>query len=207
MTLSDLLWNANRDLAQACLEHPFVQGLASGTLPPEKFATYTGQDTFFLKAFARAYSVAAAKSPDWTGFQTFHRLAEGVLEEMTLHRSYAEKWGVDLEAIEPTLATRHYIDFLSATAWTADVGTTAAAMSPCMRLYLFLGRELSKDGIPDHQYSEWISTYGSDEFEPLATRLEALVDRYGIDTPALRDTYRYAMQCELDFFESAWQAR
>ncbi|MDC0834046.1 thiaminease II involved in salvage of thiamine pyrimidine moiety [Geitlerinema sp. FC II] len=207
MTLSDLLWNANLDLARACLDCPFVRGLATGTLPPDKFATYTGQDAFFLKAFARAYSVAAARSPDWEGFQTFHHLVEGVLDEMALHREYAKEWGVDLEAIEPSLATRRYIDFLSATAWSADVGTTAAAMSPCMRLYFFLGRELARDGIPDHRYSEWIRTYSSDEFEPLAKQLEALVERYATDTPALHQTYRYAMQCELEFFESAWRSQ
>lgn len=54
-------------------------------------------------------------------------------------------------------------------------------MSPCMRLYLFLGRELAKDGIPDHQYADWICTYGSDEFEPLARQLEEVIDRQGCD--------------------------
>lgn len=32
MTVSSELWQANLDLAQACLEHPFVQGIANGTL-------------------------------------------------------------------------------------------------------------------------------------------------------------------------------
>jgi thiaminase (transcriptional activator TenA) len=64
MTLSTLLWTANKDLAAACLEHPFVQGIGDGTLKQEKFAYYVGQDAFFLEAFARAYSIAAAKAPD-----------------------------------------------------------------------------------------------------------------------------------------------
>jgi thiaminase/transcriptional activator TenA len=81
MTLSNELWVVNQDLAQACLEHPFVRGIGDGTLEQVKFAYYVGQDAFFLEAFARAYSIAAAKAPDWLGFTTFHNLASGVLEE------------------------------------------------------------------------------------------------------------------------------
>jgi thiaminase/transcriptional activator TenA len=89
MTISTDLWESNQDLAQACLEHPFVQGIATGTLDRVKFAYYVGQDAFFLEAFARAYSLAAAKAPDWEGFNTFHSLAGGVLQELRLHEGYA----------------------------------------------------------------------------------------------------------------------
>lgn len=205
MTLSDRLWQANQDLTNACLHHPFVRGIATGTLPPERFAYYVGQDAFFLESFARSYSVAAAKAPDWEGFSTFHHLASGVLDELRLHGGYAREWGVDWQTVEPGVATRRYTDFLAAIAWRYEVGVTAAAMAPCMRLYLFLGQELAAGGISEHRYADWICTYGSDEFGSLAQQLEALVDRYGEDTETVRSTYRYAMQCELDFFEAAWQ--
>ncbi|MDF5730087.1 MAG: TenA family protein, partial [Rhizonema sp. PD38] len=64
MTISNQLWKANQDIAQACLEHPFVQGISNGSLEPQKFAYYVGQDVFFLETFARAYSIAAAKAPE-----------------------------------------------------------------------------------------------------------------------------------------------
>jgi thiaminase/transcriptional activator TenA len=91
-----------------------------------------------------------------------------------------------------------------ATAWSQPVGLTAIAMSPCMRLYAFIGQTLAQQGIPDHSYGEWVRTYSSDEFEPLAQQLEVLVDRYGVDSPLAHDTYRYAMECERDFFQAAW---
>lgn len=205
MTLSGELWEANRDLARASLAHPFVRGIADGTLPRERFAYYVGQDAFFLEAFARAYSVAAAKAPDWEGFRAFHTLAGGVLEELRLHEGYAAEWEVDLQSVEPAPATRRYTDFLLATAWSYDVGVTAAAMSPCMRLYAFLGQELARDGISDHAYADWIRTYSSDEFEELAQKLEGLTDRYAEATPLVYSTYRYAMLCERDFFQAAWE--
>jgi thiaminase (transcriptional activator TenA) len=205
MSIAQTLWQANQDLAIASLQSPFVQGIANGTLPKSKFAYYVGQDAFFLEAFARAYSIAAAKAPDWEGFNVFHDLAGGVLQELNLHQAYASQWGVDLKAVEPGAATRRYTDFLLATAWSQTIGVTAAAMLPCMKLYAFLGQSLAIEGIPTHDYADWIRTYGSEEFEPLTVRLADAVERYLGDEAEGRVVYRYAMQCELDFFRAAWE--
>ncbi|MDH6100860.1 TenA family protein [Anabaenopsis sp. FSS-46] len=204
MNVSAQLWEANQDLAQACLNHPFIEGIANGTLEKAKFAGYVGQDAFFLKAFARAYSIAAVRAEEWEDFTTFHALADGVLAELKLHKSYATKWGVDLSTTQPGNATRRYTDFLLATAWSTDIGVIAAAMSPCMRLYSFLGQQLGANGIPDHQYADWISTYSNAEFEALTQQLESLVEKYAAGNTSLYPTYRYAMFCELDFFEAVW---
>jgi thiaminase (transcriptional activator TenA) len=205
MTISADLWQFNQDLAQACLEHPFVQGIATGTLDRVKFAYYVGQDAFFLEAFARAYSIAAAKAPDWEGFNRFHSLAEGVLQELKLHESYAAKWGVDLRQVEPGTATRRYTDFLLATAWSSESSLITVAMTPCMRLYAFLGQQLACNGVPEHQYADWIRTYSDREFEELAQKLESLTNQHTQFTASVKSTYRYAMLCERDFFQAAWE--
>lgn len=207
MTISDELWSANQDLAKACLEHPFVQGIADGSLERQKFAYYVGQDAFFLEAFARAYSIAAAKAPTWEGFTIFHALVVGVLEELKLHESYAVKWEVDLRLVKPGMATRRYTDFLFATAWGKDVGLTATAMSPCMRLYSFLGTKLAcgEIDVPNNQYQDWIQTYSSSDFQPLVRQLENLVESYAANSASTHSIYRYAMLCEYEFFQAAWE--
>lgn len=205
MALSSELWQQHLALANESLAHPFVQGIADGSLPKKTFAYYVGQDAFFLEAFARAYSIAAAKAPTWQSFNVFHDLAAGVLSELKLHQGYAQTWNVDLAQVSPSTATRQYTDFLLATAWSQPIGVTAVAMSPCMRLYAYLGQQLAKGGIPDHRYQDWIATYSSDEFEPLAAQLETLVDEYAEDSELIRSTYRYAMVCERDFFQAAWK--
>lgn len=206
MTLSASLWQNSQDLAQACLENPFVRGLADGSLPRDRFAYYVGQDAFFLESFARAYAIAAAKAPDWDGYGQFLQMAQGVLGELQLHQSYATAWGVDLTNVKPGAATRRYVDFLLATAWAGEVGRTTAAMTPCMRLYAFLGDRLATEAQAEHAYSDWIRTYSSPEFVALAETLEQLTDRYGQDTTAVQDAYRYAMECERDFFQAAWDS-
>lgn len=209
MTPSMELWQINQDLADACLDHPFVQGIGKGTLAKSKFSYYIGQDAFFLEAFARSYSVAAAKAPDWEGFQIFHQLATGVLDELKLHQKYAQTWGVDLEQIEPGPATLRYTHFLAATCWSRESGITAIAMIPCMRLYVFLGQELARAGLPEHLYRHWIETYSHPDFEQLVVQLETLADRYlqlQSATSTIASTYRYALQCELEFFQGAWES-
>jgi thiaminase (transcriptional activator TenA) len=203
--LAEELWQENQDLAIASLQNPFVQGIGDGSLPKSNFAYYVGQDAFFLEAFARAYSIAAAKARDWQGFRVFHDLADGVLQELKLHQDYANQWGINLQQVEPGAATRRYTDFLLATAWSYEVGTTAVAMLPCMRLYRFLGQTLAVKGIADHAYADWIRTYSSAEFEPLTEQLAQLSNQYASLTPLTRSTYRYAMQCELNFFQAAWE--
>ena len=42
MSLAYQLWQANADLAQACLDHPFVRGIGDGSLSRSRFAWYIG---------------------------------------------------------------------------------------------------------------------------------------------------------------------
>jgi thiaminase/transcriptional activator TenA len=201
--LHERLWLINRDLASACLGHRFVGGLADGSLDRELFKAYVAQDAFFLRSFLSAYCLAAAKCAGEPGrVGVFHELVGGVLEELELHSGYAASLGIDLEKVEPRPATAAYTDFLERTAWTAEPAEIVAAMTPCMRLYAFLGQSLAP-AEPDNPYREWIETYSSDEFEALAARLEVLLDELQGPGTAIAGAYRYAMRCELDFFESA----
>lgn len=204
MRLSNTLWRENEDLARAALEGSFVRGVADGTLPRGSFEHYVAQDAFFLEAFAKAYALALSRSPDREGLYRFSELVNGVIEELELHAGYAKRWSVDLARVEPQPATLAYTDFLLSTAALGSAGETCAAMTPCMRLYAFLGGELSKRETPENNpYAEWIRTYSDPAFEDLAKTLEDLLDRYAGDSPKVRSLYRRAMSLEVAFFEAA----
>ena len=47
-TFTGELWDAIRPVYAAILEHPFLRGLADGTLPEERFRYYISQDTLSL---------------------------------------------------------------------------------------------------------------------------------------------------------------
>jgi len=201
-SLAGSLWQRNRVIAEAALEHRFVQGIASGELARATFAYYVGQDAAFLDAFCRAYALALAKSPDRDALIAFRELLDAAVDELGLHEGYAARWGVDLHPpADP--ATSAYTDFLLAVAALEPVGHIAAAMTPCMRLYAYLGQQLAAHTKPDSPYREWVEAYSSTEFEALAQRLEALLDRYGGDDDRLAVVYHRAMELELRFFDAA----
>lgn len=202
VSIAARLWSDNADLAETALRHPFVRGLANGTLDQSRYVAYLAQDAVYLEAFARAYALALASSPDRAGVEAFAALIAGVRDELRLHESVAARWGIDMTAVSPAPATLAYTEFLLATAATTDTGTICAAMTPCMRLYAYLGQSLATTAGPG-PYREWIDTYAAAEFAELAATLEGLLDRYVRDEAAVARAYRRAMQLEVAFFDSA----
>ena len=156
-------------------------GCGDGSLPIECFKGYVAQDAYFLEAFARAYAFCLANSRSREDLYGFAGLIAGVLQELKLHKGYAERWQVDLDGVAPIEATRAYVDFLLETARRGNLGETIAAMTPCMRLYAFLGRSLAANNVAK-LYSEWVKTYADPGFEALAVQLEALLDLHAEDT-------------------------
>ena len=203
--LHDTLWQANSNLAQQCLNHPFVQRLADGSLDASVFRRYVAQDAFFLQAFLRAYALAAAKAEQLEHIAQFRDLMSGVLDELELHRRYALSLEIDLDTVQPLPAAQAYTDFLLRVAWSAEVGVIVAAMTPCMRLYAWLGSELAPQWRADHPYGDWLRSYSGPEFEALAALLEDLLNQLAIDAPEVRSAYRYAMVCEREFFSAPLQ--
>ena len=211
MPLSQTLWQRNSDLAEACLRHPFVRGLADGSLAREAFKRYVAQDAFYLRSFARAYAVIAAKCPTVEDLAVCSELLAGVIEELKLHAEYARSLGIDLNGVRPMPTTRAYTDFLLATAWQEPIGRALAAMTPCMRLYEYLGSALAHSATPGAMpssawacpgppYRQWIDTYSSADFADLVRKIETLLNAHAEDEPPVADAYRHAMRCELDFF-------
>jgi thiaminase/transcriptional activator TenA len=201
-----MLWEDNEDLVRACREHPFVRGLADGTLDLEVFKRYLAQDAFYLEAFFRAYALAAARCEGRHDTAlAFHRMMGGVVEELKLHEGLARRLGIDLGNVRPYPATTAYVEFLLDTAWHHDLGTILAAMTPCLRLYAHLGQMLADSSTEHHPYRDWIETYSSEETDRLAAEIEQLLDELAEDGPEVRSAYRHALQCELDFFSAPFE--
>jgi thiaminase/transcriptional activator TenA len=211
---SDRLRAAAAELWDAQLAHPFVRGIADGTLATERFAHFVRQDYVFLVQYARVLALGAARAPDLATMRRFADLAQATLSgEMELHRGLARELGIgeaELEAQAPAPTTQAYTDFLVRTAALGELGELAAALLPCMWGYSELGRRLAADGLPDDErYARWIETYAADEFAELAAWCRGLVDRLGAQaTPdAVERMERAFVTCsryELAFWEMGW---
>jgi thiaminase/transcriptional activator TenA len=200
-SLAKILWAGNADWAGRILAHRFVQGLGDGTLPIASFRRYVAQDAYFLDAFARAYAFCLAHGTSRDDLFGFSELIAGVLDELKLHKGYAERLQIDLGNLRPIAATQAYVDFLLETAARGKLGETIAGMTPCMRLYAFLGQTLARAPVAP-AYADWVKTYSDPGFEALATRLEGLLDQHATDSAAVRANYRRAMELEYGFFDA-----
>ncbi|KAF5735215.1 hypothetical protein HS088_TW15G00715 [Tripterygium wilfordii] len=206
---------------------PFAVCLAAGNLKIESFRHYIAQDVHFLKAFAHAYELAEECADDDDAKVAISELRKGVLDELNLHDSFVQEWGSDLaKEVTVNSATVKYTDFLLATASgkvegvkgagkiatpferTKVAAYTLGAMTPCMRLYAFIGKEfqtLLDPALGNHPYRKWIENYSSESFQASALQTEDLLDKLSVsltgeELDIIEKLYYQAMKLEIEFF-------
>ena len=203
MPISNTLWESNYELALLSLKSKFVQCLKNGNLPKNIFQEYVAQDYFFLESFAKAYGLAVSKSIDKNSIKVLSQLLVGVSEELILHETYAKEWDIDLRNNYIKPATQNYTEFLDEVSKKQSSLEIMFAMTPCMRLYSWIGKSLSNK-ILNNPYKEWIITYSDESFNTLAKSLEDLIDSHGeaFEINQANYLYKRAMELELEFFNA-----
>ncbi len=213
-SFTDELWRDIRPLYAKTLEHPFLKGLADGSLPRSRFQFYLTQDAHYLRTFARVLNVLAAKSPreDWS--QTLNEHATSTLqEERQLHEGLLASYGIsakqaDDSSIAPT--TYAYMNHLLAVAHEKPFHEGLAAVLPCYWIYWEVGKELQKEGSNEADYQRWIAQYASEDFGRAVQQvLEMMnVEAERLDAPS-RDRLKVAFQIstryEWMFWDMAWR--
>ena len=70
--------DATEEIWENCHRHPFVQGIADGSLDHEKFCFYMLQDYVYLFDYARVFAIGVAKATNTEGqFDVVCRVAGG----------------------------------------------------------------------------------------------------------------------------------
>ena len=168
MTFTDGLWQSIAPIYAAILRHPFLRGLTDGSLARDAFQFYVIQDAHYLRDFARALSIAAARAPreDWIIMLNEH--AAGALRvERSLHETFFREFGLSEKDVAATpLAPTNlaYTSYLLAVAYGSPFHEALAALLPCYWIYWEVGKELERTGSRDPLFSRWIATYASEEF-------------------------------------------
>ena len=176
------LWGHITGIYQAILAHPFVIGLADGSLPRESFEYYVIQDALYLRKYAQALAAVASRAADPTETEMFARHAAGIVAvEMSLHESLLADLDIDprlAAAAEEAPTTLAYTSYLLA-ACGGSYAEGVGAVLPCYWIYWEVGKHLLERGSPDPRYQRWIDTYGADEFGDEVREVIAVIDRRG----------------------------
>ena len=182
------LWAGIEDTYRRILGHPFVSGLTDGSLERESFVFYVLQDAHYLREYARALSLAAARAPREEDIAMFARhAAEAIEVERSLHEGFFRDLGLgqDDVAASPVAPTcMAYTSYLLATAYGGSFPELLGAVLPCYWIYSEVGKALLEQGSPDPLYRRWIETYGGEDFAEVVRAVLSLTDRLGSELSA-----------------------
>jgi len=181
--LTEELWGGIGDTYQAILEHPFVQGLTDGSLARESFEFYVIQDAHYLREYARALSIAAARAPEEADIAMFAEHAVGAIAvERSLHQGFFRDFGLGEEDVRRTPVAPTclaYTSYLLATAYGGSFAEVLGSVLPCYWIYWEVGKSLLAQDSPDPLYRRWIETYGGEDFAAVVRAVLSLTDRLG----------------------------
>jgi thiaminase (transcriptional activator TenA) len=208
------LWRSITSIYNDILAHPFLRGLTDGTLSEERFRFYVLQDVLYLREYARALSLAGARSTDESALVMFNEHSAGAITvERSLHEGFLKDLGVTQEEADqtaPTPTTLAYTSYLLKSASLCDYPEVLGAVLPCYWIYWEVGKALLECGSPNPQYQRWIDTYAGEEFGTLVGTVLNLTDSVCEDlNPTQKahvmEAFVITSRYEWMFWDAAWQ--
>ena len=219
MTTTERLLNVSREIWEAYHEHPFVQGIADGSLDKEKFKYYMIQDYLYLIDYTKVFAIGAAKAKDLSAMKLFAGYTHAILDgEMDIHRAYMARLGItpeEAEHADVALDNLSYTSYMLRVAYEEGQAEVAAAILSCAVSYEVIARKIVEDhpeALNHPFYGEWVSGYAADAYHEENQVLIDLMNRLseGYSEEQLKHLEEIFMACsryEMAFWNMAWEMR
>ncbi len=181
MKFTDFLWNSIEGIYSEILQHPFIEGLADGSLDEGAFRFYVVQDALYLRDFARGLAILGAKAPKDEWLMMFAEHArETIVVERALHESFFKDWKLtDEEVYNTSMAPNNlfYTSYLLRVAYERPFYEGMGAFLPCYWIYWEVGKELEKRGSSKELFRLWIDTYACEEYASIVRQVLEAMDQ------------------------------
>lgn len=171
MTTFERLLEATKEIWQSYNEHPFVKGIAAGTLDLEKFRYYIIQDYLYLQDYTKAIAIGIAKAKCQETTEIFaHYITLLTGSEMNIHHGYMGKFGVSQEEVDSmprALDNLSYTSYMLRVAYEEGETEILTAILSCAYSYERIARcMVSNDPecMKHPFYGEWIRGYASEAY-------------------------------------------
>ncbi|MEE0327379.1 thiaminase II [Butyricicoccus sp.] len=218
MKVSERLYNSIIDLWDKYNEHPFVKGLADGTLPLEKFQFFMIQDHLYLMQYAKVFALGVLKAKNESDMRLFSSLIAATLDtENALHQDYLRRLNISQEMIaqaKPSIVTDSYTNYMIAIAEKEGLGELMAAVLSCSWSYKLIGDFMEKfPGATEQEfYGEWVNMYISDGYRSSNQLMIDMVDRLteGYTEQQIQNLEHIVYVCsqyEYMFWDMAWNEK
>ena len=197
-----------KDVQSACITHPFVMGIADGTLDPSVFSRWVIQDWKYLLTYMKVLDQVADLAPTSEATDRWRELARFTRdEELSLHRGFAARFGISKEDMDRAMngpVTASYTKYLEETS-KISYGHGLASVIPCGVGYVSIAKTLSTGPLPDDsRYADWIRTYADPTFAEAVAWMEMELDIVEGDDSELAELYLRGAQYEYSFWNQLW---
>jgi thiaminase len=204
------LVEANRDLWAAMADHPFVLGLADGTLPGSALQAWVQQDRIFVVEERRVVAALRAHGLPSRLDELLADLDRSLMLEADAFTRTAAEHGVAPE-VEPWPVCLGYSSYLCCAAYDGALeGLTA--LYAAERAYLDTWTAVAQRSPGDSAYHAWIQNWSGEAFRGFVSALGRGLDQLvGVPSPALTGRlgvlFARAARFELAFWEMCWSGQ
>jgi thiaminase len=207
---TDHLVAANRDLWAAMASHPFVLGLAQGTLPGSSLQAWVQQDRVFVMEERRVLAALRAHGLPSRLDGLLADLDRSLVLEADVFTRTAAEHGFAPE-VEPWPVCLGYTSYLLCAAHDGTLeGLTA--LYAAERAYLDTWTTVATHSPADSAYHAWIQNWSGQAFRAFVSALGRGLDELaGTPSPALTGRlgvlFTDAARFELAFWEMCWSSQ
>ena len=216
MKTSERLYQVAFPIWESYYNHPFVKGIADGTLPKEKFLFYMIQDHKYLMQYAKVFALGVIRSVKESDMRVFGDLIKATLDtENAVHQSYLASLGITREMIDSTpmcLNNESYTNYMISIGFKGGLAEIAAAVLACSWSYKLIG-DYIEENYPESKnhpfYSNWVNTYSSQGFRDANDLMIDMCDRFteGFTEEQIQELEKIVIICskyEYQFWDMAW---
>jgi thiaminase/transcriptional activator TenA len=210
VAFTDRLVEANRAVWAAMAGHPFVLGLAHGTLPAAALQAWVQQDRVFVVQERRVVAALRAHGLPSRLDSLLADLDRSLVLEADAFTQTATDQGFAPDA-EPWPVGLGYTSYLLCAAYDG-VLEGLAALYAAERAYLDTWTAVAKRSPADSTYHGWIQTWSGEPFQVFVAALgHGLDELAGAPSPNLADrlglVFARAARFELAFWEMCWSSQ
>lgn len=218
MKNSERIYQDMIELWETYNNHPFVQGMADGTLPKEKFKFFMTQDHLYLMQYAKVFAMGVLKAKDEADMRLFASLISATLDvENAIHKTYLAKLGMtneELAAAKPSIVTDSYTNYMIAVAQKEGLREIMAAVLACSWTYKLIGDYLEQyPGAKDQEfYGMWVRQYMGEVYRSSNDMMIDMFDRMSEgcseeEYQNLKHIIHACTQYEYMFWDMAWNQK
>jgi thiaminase len=210
VAFTDRLVEANRDLWAAMAGHPFVLGLARGTVPDRALQAWVQQDRIFVVEERRVVAILRAHGLPSRLDDLLADLDRSLVQEAEAFIRTAAEHGVAPE-VEPWPVCLGYTSYLLCAGYDGALeGLTA--LYAAERAYLDTWTAVAKLSPADSPYHAWVKNWSGEAFRDFVSALGRDLDELaGAPSAALAQRlgvlFARAARFELAFWEMCWSGQ